>query len=186
MGNDNITITLRPFNVSDAEDFWLLANSDDSVIRSFNLESRYVNVIITFDEWPGFKAKLWGHPGFKAICLNNKPIGVFLMSTQQAILVGVELHWVVLCTEATGAKGSTRAVNMVSNTTFDEWPHLERLEAFSEVDNLASQKVLLRSGFKKEGVLRKYSIIQEKATDVVIFSLLFTDIERQIQIRAKL
>lgn len=75
MGNDNITITLRPFNVSDAEDFWLLANSDDSVIRSFNLESRYVNVIITFDEWPGFKAKLWGHPGFKAICLNNKPIG---------------------------------------------------------------------------------------------------------------
>lgn len=100
--------------------------------------------------------------------------------------MGVELHWVVLCTEATGAKGSTRAVNMVSNTTFDEWPHLERLEAFSEVDNLASQKVLLRSGFKKEGVLRKYSIIQEKATDVVIFSLLFTDIERQIQIRAKL
>ncbi|KAK9184549.1 hypothetical protein WN943_024899 [Citrus x changshan-huyou] len=146
MGNDNITITLRPFNVSDAEDFWLLANSDDSVIQSFNLESRYVN----------------------------------------AILVGVELHWVVLCTEATGAKGSTRAVKMVSNTTFDEWPHLERLEAFSEVDNLASQKVLLRSGFKKEGVLRKYSIIQEKATDVVIFSLLFTDIERQIQIRAKL
>ncbi|KAK9177254.1 hypothetical protein WN944_029273 [Citrus x changshan-huyou] len=107
-----------------------------------------------------------------------------LITSQLVILVGVELHWVVLCTEATGAKGSTRAVKMVSNTTFDEWPHLERLEAFS--DNLASQKVLLRSGFKKEGVLRKYSIIQEKATDVVIFSLLFTDIERQIQIRAKL
>lgn len=67
------------------------------------------------------KTKLWGHPGFKAICLNNKPIGVFLVS-----------------------KGSTRAVKMVSNTTFDEWPHLERLEAFSEVGNLASQKVLLR------------------------------------------
>lgn len=100
--------------------------------------------------------------------------------------MGVELHWVVLCTEATGAKGSTRAVKMVSHTTFDEWPYLERLEPFSEVDNLASQKVLLRAGFKKEGALRKYSIIQEKATDVVIFSLLFTDIERQIQIRAKL
>ena len=61
MGNDNITITLRPFNVSDAEDFWSLANSDDSVIRSFNLESRYVNVIISF-----FKNKIMGAPGVQS------------------------------------------------------------------------------------------------------------------------
>lgn len=56
----------------------------------------------------------------------------------QATLIGCAAH------PSYWGKGiATRAVKMVSNTTFDEWPHLDRLEAFSEVDNLASQKVLL-------------------------------------------
>ena len=57
----------------------------------------------------------------------------------------------------------TSVVKMVVSTIFGEWPNLERLEALVEVENLASQRVLEKSGFQKEGVLRKYEFFKGKS-----------------------
>ncbi|KAJ0093436.1 hypothetical protein Patl1_25343 [Pistacia atlantica] len=70
---------------------------------------------------------------------------------------------------------ATRAVKMVVDIIFDEWPHLERLEALVDVENVGSQKVLQKAGFMREGVLRKYGLLKGKARDMVMFSLLSTD-----------
>lgn len=70
---------------------------------------------------------------------------------------------------------ATRAVKMAANAVFVEWGHLERLEAVVDVENPASQRVLEKAGFKREGVLRKYYLLKGKPRDAVMFSLLSTD-----------
>ncbi|KAL4272839.1 hypothetical protein GQ457_13G025500 [Hibiscus cannabinus] len=64
---------------------------------------------------------------------------------------------------------------MVADIIFDERPHLERLEALVDVENLGSQRVLEKAGFQREGVLRKYIFLKGRSRDVVMFSLLSTD-----------
>ncbi|KAL9440397.1 hypothetical protein AB3S75_019124 [Citrus x aurantiifolia] len=165
---DLSSISLRPFDLSDVEDSMLWA-SDDQVTRFCTWESE--------DGINFFKNKVINnHPWFKAICLGNKPIGAILVTPNsgdcnkcRAILgyVVASKYW--------GKGIATRAVKMVTSIIFDEWPHLQRLEATVDVDNLASQKVLQKAGFKREGVLRKYITLKGKATDVVMFSLLSTD-----------
>ncbi|KAH9761748.1 N-acetyltransferase domain-containing protein [Citrus sinensis] len=165
---DLSSISLRPFDLSDVEDSMLWA-SDDQVTRFCTWESE--------DGINFFKNKVINnHPWFKAICLGNKPIGAILVTPNsgdcnkcRAILgyVVASKYW--------GKGIATRAVKMVTGIIFDEWPHLQRLEATVDVDNLASQKVLQKAGFKREGVLRKYITLKGKATDVVMFSLLSTD-----------
>ncbi|KAH7522296.1 hypothetical protein FEM48_Zijuj07G0123300 [Ziziphus jujuba var. spinosa] len=51
---------------------------------------------------------------------------------------------------------ATYAVKLVANAILWEWPHLERLEAFINVENLASQRGLEKAGFQREDILRKY------------------------------
>ncbi|KAJ4708239.1 Acetyltransferase (GNAT) domain protein [Melia azedarach] len=160
-------ISLRPFSLSDVEDSMLWA-SDDKVTRFCTWESE--------DGINFFKNKVIPHPWFKAICLNDKPIGAISVTpnsgncAQCRAVIGYAVasnYW--------GKGIATRAVKMVANTIFGEWPHLQRLEATVDVENLASQRVLQKAGFKKEGVLRKYIILKGKAIDVVMFSLLSTD-----------
>ncbi|KAJ4722492.1 Acetyltransferase (GNAT) domain protein [Melia azedarach] len=86
-----------------------------------------------------------------AICLNN--------NGQQT---NVEVNSGTFWPQST----ATRAVKMVVDTIFTEWPHLERLEALVDVENV---------GFLQEGVLRKYYIQKGKTIDMIMFSLLSTD-----------
>ena len=52
---------------------------------------------------------------------------------------------------------------------------LHRIYATTHVDNQASQRVLERVGFMKEGVLRKHCCLQGQWADSVIYGLLNTD-----------
>lgn len=52
---------------------------------------------------------------------------------------------------------------------------LMRIEARTMLDNIPSQKILEKVGFKKEGVLRSYRVIRGKPTDVVLYSLIRSD-----------
>lgn len=165
---DLSSISLRPFDLSDVEDSMLWA-SDDQVTRFCTWESE--------DGINFFKNKVINnHPWFKAICLGNKPIGAILVTPNsgdcnkcRAILgyVVASKYW--------GKGIATRAVKMASDAIFAEWPHLERLEALVDVENVGSQKVLLKAGFMQEGVLRKYFIHKGKTRDTIMFSLLSTD-----------
>ena len=52
---------------------------------------------------------------------------------------------------------------------------LQRIEARTMLDNIPSQKILEKLGFKKEGVLRSYRVIRGKPTDIVLYSLIKSD-----------
>lgn len=52
---------------------------------------------------------------------------------------------------------------------------LQRIEARTMPDNIPSQKILEKLGFKKEGTLRNYRIIRGKPEDVVMYSLVKAD-----------
>ncbi len=71
----------------------------------------------------------------------------------------------------TGRGIATKASIMVRDFLIDKGA--ERIQALVEPDNLASIKVLEKSGYKKEGLLRKYyPILRKGLVDVFIFSYL--------------
>ncbi|KAL0464492.1 UNVERIFIED_CONTAM: putative N-acetyltransferase YoaA [Sesamum latifolium] len=70
---------------------------------------------------------------------------------------------------------TTRAVKMATAQVFNDFPEIVRLQAFASVENKASQRVLERAGFVKEGLLRKYSYLKGSIQDVLVFSFLSAD-----------
>jgi RimJ/RimL family protein N-acetyltransferase len=47
-----------------------------------------------------------------------------------------------------------------------------RIQACTDTRNLASQKVLEKAGFKKEGTMRKYFFIRGETRDACLYSIL--------------
>ncbi|KAK3190077.1 hypothetical protein Dsin_029638 [Dipteronia sinensis] len=163
-------ISLRPLDLSDIDDFMVWA-TDDKVTR-FCSWGPYTSKAQGLDY---IKNKVLPHPWFKAICLDNRPIGTISVTENSGSKRCRSELGYLLSSKYWGKGIATRAVKMVAETIFDEWPHLERLEALVDVENVGSQKVLQKAGFLKEGVLRKYFIQTGKARDTVMFSLLSTD-----------
>lgn len=163
-------ISLRLLDLSDIDDFMVWA-SDDKVTRfcsfdSYTSKEDGINYI---------KNTVSRHPWYRAICVNNRPVGSISVTANSGNdKCRGELGY-VLAADYWGKGIATKAVKMVANTIFDEWPHLERLEAVVDVENVASQRVLEKAGFKREGVLGKYFIMKGSTKDMVVFSLLSTD-----------
>uniref|UniRef100_A0A7N0USR9 N-acetyltransferase domain-containing protein n=1 Tax=Kalanchoe fedtschenkoi TaxID=63787 RepID=A0A7N0USR9_KALFE len=151
-------ITLRPLEVSDIDHFMVWANTskEDGI--------KYLESIKS-------------HPWLRAICIADKPVGAISVEPNTGSDACRGKLGYVLATEYWGRGIVTEAVKMVSERIFKEWPHLERLEALVDVDNLRSQRVLEKAGFLKEGVLRKFYRIKGRLVDVAIFSLLSTDVK---------
>ncbi|CAL8989670.1 unnamed protein product [Prunus brigantina] len=163
-------ITLRPLELSDIDDFMVWA-TDEKVPR--------------FCTWEPYASKEEGlnfiknvvlpHPWFMAICLENRPIGAISVTSNSGNdRCRGELGY-VLGSRYWGKGIVTQAVKLVADIIFKEWTHLERLEALVDVENVASQRVLEKAGFQREGVLRKYFILKGRSRDMVMFSLLSTD-----------
>jgi RimJ/RimL family protein N-acetyltransferase len=53
---------------------------------------------------------------------------------------------------------------------------LARVEALVVPDNMVSQRVLEKAGFRREGHLRSYLVFDEQRADALIYSLLPTDV----------
>lgn len=69
---------------------------------------------------------------------------------------------------------TTEAVNEVITYGFDIL-QLNRLEGHCDIDNLGSEKVLIKLGMQYEGLLRKNEFIKGTFRDTKIFSLLKND-----------
>jgi len=82
-------------------------------------------------------------------------------------------YWLVA--EGRGSGRATRAVRLASAWALGEGG-IARLQLWTEPDNLASQGVAARSGYRREGVLRKYDEIGGRRVDSVMFSLLPEDL----------
>ncbi|XP_065859225.1 uncharacterized protein [Euphorbia lathyris] len=156
-------ISLRPFNISDTDDFMVWA-TDEKVTKYCTWEPytskqealNYINNTII------------PHPWYRAICLQNRPIG----SISVAINSGnrTELGY-VLAYKYWGKGIVTKAVKLMGKIIFSDFPGLERVEALVDDENVGSQRVLEKAGFTREGVLIK-EVIKGRSRDMVMFSLL--------------
>lgn len=166
---ENRTITLRKFTTSDVDDYMTWAS--DPAVTNFCRFDPYTS---KSDLLAFITTTVLSHPYFKAICVDSKLVGGISVSRTGDICRG-ELGY-VLAKEYWGKGIASDAVRLVLKEVFDEMPELERVEALVDVENLASQRVLEKVGFVKEGVLRKYGFTKGKSSDMVIFSFLNTDV----------
>ncbi|GFS36724.1 acyl-CoA N-acyltransferases (NAT) superfamily protein [Actinidia rufa] len=163
-------ITLRPFDLSDVDDFMELA-TDDKVTHFCTWET-YTSREQAIDF---IKNQAIPHPWLRAICLGKRAIGSILVTPGSGIGEKRGELGYNLASKYWGKGIATRAVKIVVGTIFREFPNMERLEALVDLENLGSQRVLEKAGFHKEGVLRKLFFFKGRSGDFVMFSLLSSD-----------
>ncbi|KAK6265784.1 hypothetical protein QUC31_016621 [Theobroma cacao] len=163
-------ITLRPYELSDVDDF-MKWSCDDEVISRTRL--RYFTS--REDALSYLKEVVIPRPWCRAICLEGKPIGFIAFKPCSANEKCRGSISYALGSKYWGKGIVTKAVKMVVPIVFKEFPYVERVQGLVDVDNKASQRVLEKAGFQKEGTLRKYLILNGKTSDVYVFSLLVTD-----------
>lgn len=168
--DDPSNVTIRPYKTSDVEDFLSYAG-DDKVTR--------------FTRWNTFTSKEEAllyikefcipHPFCRSICINDRSIGYIIIKPNSGDdKCRAELGY-ALAAKYWGQGITTIALKMAISDGFKLFPDLVRLEARVEVENKASQRVLDKLGFVKEGVLRKYMYNRGEIRDLIIYSLLSTD-----------
>ncbi|CAL1396665.1 unnamed protein product [Linum trigynum] len=165
-------ITLRPLGVADVDDFMVWAM--DARVARFCTWEPYTS---REDGLNYIQNTVVPHPWFKAICLNGRPIGAISVTENSGgDACRGELGY-VLASEYWGKGITTTAVKMAVKAVFEErGEKLERVEALVDVDNVGSQRVLEKAGFCREGLLRRYVVLKGRTRDMVMFSLLSTDV----------
>ena len=105
-----------------------------------------------------------------AITLHQSVVGAIGMSVNSMNYRGHVGYWVAA--PARGQGVGTRALRVISRWALDEL-RLQRLELITDPDNVASQRVAEKVGFRREGVLRAHLRHPDgRIRDSVMFSLL--------------
>lgn len=163
-------ISLRPFKLSDADDFLKWA-SDDRVTRYLRWNS-----ITSREEALTYIEKVAiPHPWRQSICLDDRCIGYVSVKPERgddACRAHVSYS---VSAEYCGQGIVTLALKMAISRVFKEFPVLVRIEALVEDENKGSQRVLEKVGFVKEGLLRKYGYCKGEIRDMIMYSFLSTD-----------
>ncbi|TDD62100.1 N-acetyltransferase [Actinomadura darangshiensis] len=81
-----------------------------------------------------------------------------------------------LMPEARGRGAGTRAQRLLVEYLFAH-TIAHRIQAETEVGNVAEQRALEKAGFTREGVMRGYSFVRGRYRDEVLYSVLRTDVE---------
>jgi RimJ/RimL family protein N-acetyltransferase len=87
-------------------------------------------------------------------------------------------YW--LLPEGRGRGRATRALRLLSRWALSQ-AGVARLELSTSPENAASQRVAERSGFRREGVLRSYHVVDDRREDAVLFSLLPGELDEQAE-----
>jgi RimJ/RimL family protein N-acetyltransferase len=105
-----------------------------------------------------------------AIVEDGRLVGSIGMRVNEVNRVGHIGYW--CAREARGRGLVTRALRLLSRYGFDELG-LGRLELITDPDNVASQRLAEKVGFRREGVLRSHLLHPDgRRRDSVMFSLL--------------
>ncbi|CAI9775903.1 unnamed protein product [Fraxinus pennsylvanica] len=166
----NSLISLRPFKLSDADDFlkWASDEKGTHYLRWNSIQSKeealkYIQEVAI------------PHPWRQSICLDDHSIGYISVRPES----GSDRHRAHLGyavgSNYWGQGIVTKAMKMAIPRVFEKFPYLVRLEALVEEENIGSQRVLEKVGFKKEGFLRKYGFNKGEIRDMFIYSFLLTD-----------
>ena len=98
---------------------------------------------------------------------DNK-IGLIYLNFYREGIVKIGL---VLQPESCGKGRGATALKIMIEYLFNNY-HLVRIEADTDIENMAAQKILEKVGFLKEGTLRKYRFHHGKYHDSYIYSLI--------------
>ncbi|KAI3845743.1 hypothetical protein MKW92_027824 [Papaver armeniacum] len=156
---DYSRITLRPFKLSDIDDFMVWAN-DDQVIR-------YTGVT-------GFTS-CHSHPWRRSICLDDCSIGFISVYPGSGDYICKGDIGYAVASQYSGQGIATVAIKIALSRVFVDIPRMVRLQALVNPENKASLRVLEKVGFTKEGLLRKYMVFKGNIVDCVLHSFLSTD-----------
>ncbi|KAK1284632.1 hypothetical protein QJS10_CPB21g00584 [Acorus calamus] len=168
-------ITLRKFDLTPSDVDDLMSWAGDDRVTRFGRRDAYTN---RDDAYAYIRDSILPHPWYRAICVGPSRRAVGSVSVKPGpgadrcrASIGYRLAY-----DYWGRGIATRAVKMVVKMVFEEWKHLERLEGIVDVENLGSQRVLEKAGFVKEGVLRKYVLLKGRTRDVIMYSVLSSDL----------
>ncbi|KAJ1701258.1 hypothetical protein LUZ63_001037 [Rhynchospora breviuscula] len=165
-----LEVTLREFQLTDVEDFFVWASDDRVTAWSRRYTFTNKEDVLAFMEKTVLR-----HPWMRAICLEGRPVGeISVTRHMDERQCSAELGY-MLASQYWGRGIMTEAVKLVLGTIFGDMEGLERLEANVLVQNVGSQKVLEKAGFTKEGILKKYLILKGKISDIVMYSFIPTD-----------
>ncbi|XP_062084559.1 uncharacterized protein LOC133790800 [Humulus lupulus] len=174
MAIDLSKITLRPFNLRDVDDVMLFAG-DDQVTRYLRRRT-----LTSKDEALTFLKDVCNpdhHHWHRSICIDDRSIGfisVFPVGSGDESFFRAEMS-AGLAAKYWEQGVATQAMTIAVAQVFKDLPHLVRLEGFVYVENKASQRVVEKVGFQKEGYLRKYRLKRGRFRDGFIYSFLSTD-----------
>ncbi|ESW19119.1 hypothetical protein PHAVU_006G098000 [Phaseolus vulgaris] len=167
---DLSTIRLRPFKISDVDDFFLWAG-DDEVTRNLLWKTcGSKEEALTF-----IRDVCIPHPWRRSVCHGDCSIGFVSVYPWS----GDERHKAdigyAIGSSYWGQGIATKVLQIAVPQVFKDFPNLLRLQAFVDVDNKPSQRVLEKVGFIREGVLRKYTYFKGVLKDFVVYSFLSTE-----------
>ncbi|CAK8544729.1 unnamed protein product [Lathyrus sativus] len=163
-------ISLRPFKLTDVDDFFLWAG-DDEVTKHI----RWKTCLSREEALAFIKDVCIPHPWRRSICLDDHSIGfvsVYRWSGDDRYKADIGY---AVAANYWGHGIATKAIKIALSRVFNDFSDLLRLQAFADVDNKASQRVLEKAGFLREGVLRQYTIIKGTVKDLAVFSFLSAD-----------
>ena len=103
---------------------------------------------------------------------SNEALGAAVLMTRQPGTVEIG-YWLI--PRARGRGFGSRAVGLLARWVVTE-ARLARVEALVVSDNTASQRVLEKAGFQREGQLRSYLVFERQRADALIYSLLPSDL----------
>lgn len=84
-------------------------------------------------------------------------------------------HRIALTPGARGRGAGTRAQRLLVEYLFAHTP-ANRIQAETDVDNLAEQRALEKAGFAREGVMRGWSFLGGRYRDEVLYAVLRGDL----------
>lgn len=148
-------ISLRPFKMSDVDDFLIWAG-DDQVTRNL----RWKTCGSREEALAFIRDVCIPHPWRRSICLDDRSIGfvsVYPWSGDERCKADIGY---AIGTNYWGQGIATKALMTAVPQVFKDFNELLRLQAFVDVENKASQRVLEKAGFLREGVLRKYTFLK--------------------------
>ena len=103
---------------------------------------------------------------------SNEALGAGVLMARQPGTVEIG-YWLI--PRARGRGFASRAVGLLARWAVTEAP-LARVEALVVPDNIASQRILEKAGFRREGHLRSYLVFERQRADALIYSLLLSDL----------
>jgi RimJ/RimL family protein N-acetyltransferase len=103
---------------------------------------------------------------------SNEALGAGVLMARKPGTVEIG-YWLI--PRARGRGFGSRAVGLLARWALTE-ALLARVEALVVPENIVSQRVLEKAGFRREGHLRSYLVFERQRADALIFSLLPSDL----------